>query len=74
LQSFGGRVKMGLTRAELVMSDFRWRHFEGEIILWAVRWYCRYGISYRDFEQMMGEARRKRRSFHNLSLNSKVCA
>ena len=37
------------------MSDFKWRHFEGEVILWAVRWYCRYGISYRDLEQMMGE-------------------
>jgi len=23
--------------------------------LWAVRWYCRYGISYRDLEQMMGD-------------------
>jgi transposase-like protein len=46
---------MGQTRAELVMSEFKWRHFEGEVILWAVRWYCRYGISYRDLEQMMGE-------------------
>lgn len=36
------------------MSDFR-RHFEGEVILWAVRWYCRYGVSHRDLEQMMGE-------------------
>ncbi|MFZ3238470.1 MAG: hypothetical protein WA184_24250, partial [Stellaceae bacterium] len=33
----------------------RGRHFEGEIVLWAVRWYCRYGISYRDLEQMMAE-------------------
>jgi len=33
------------------MLDFKWRHFQGEIILWA----CRYGISYRDLEQMMGE-------------------
>ena len=32
-----------------------WRHFAGEIILWAVRWYCRYGISYRELEEMMGE-------------------
>lgn len=24
-------------------------------MLWAVRWYCRYGVSYRDLEQMMGE-------------------
>src|SRR5580698_6999002 len=37
------------------MSEFKCRHFEGEIILWAVRWYCRYGISYRDLEQIMGE-------------------
>ncbi|MCA0343549.1 IS6 family transposase, partial [Rhizobium leguminosarum bv. viciae] len=26
------------------MSDFKWRHFQGEVILWAVRWYCRYGV------------------------------
>jgi transposase-like protein len=38
-----------------VVSDFKWRHFKGEIVLWAVRWYCRYGISYRDLEQMMAE-------------------
>ncbi|WP_235680989.1 IS6 family transposase [Agrobacterium vitis] len=37
------------------MSDFKWRHFQGEVILWAVRWYCRYGVSYRDLEQMMAE-------------------
>lgn len=37
------------------MSDFKGRHFEGEIVLWAVRWYCRYGVSYRDLEQMMGD-------------------
>ena len=37
------------------MSDFKGRHFEGEIVLWAVRCYCRYGVSYRDLEQMMGE-------------------
>jgi transposase-like protein len=37
------------------VSDFKGRHFEGEIVLWAARWYCRYGVSYRDLEQMMGE-------------------
>nr|QCL09159.1 putative transposase for insertion sequence IS6100 [Rhizobium rhizogenes]QCL09795.1 putative transposase for insertion sequence IS6100 [Rhizobium rhizogenes] len=40
------------------MSDFKWRHFEGGIFLWAVRWSCRYGISYRDLEQMVSERRR----------------
>lgn len=37
------------------MGDFKWRHFEGEVILWAVRWYYKYGISYRDLEQMLEE-------------------
>ena len=37
------------------MSDFKERHFGGEIVLWAVRWYCRYPISYRDLETMMTE-------------------
>jgi transposase, IS6 family len=34
---------------------FKWRHFQGEVILWVVRWYCRYGVSNRDLEQRMGE-------------------
>lgn len=37
------------------MNAFKGRYFEGEIVLWAVRWYCRYGVSYRDPEQMMAE-------------------
>ena len=35
--------------------DFKWRHFRGEIILWAVRWHCRYGISCRDLDEMPEE-------------------
>ncbi len=34
---------------------FKWRHFHGEVILQCVRWYCKYGISYRDLEEMMAE-------------------
>lgn len=37
------------------MNDFKWRHFRGEIILWGVRWYCKYGISYRNLEEMLEE-------------------
>jgi transposase-like protein len=37
------------------MSAFKWRQFTGEVILWAVRWYCRYGISYRELAEMLGE-------------------
>jgi hypothetical protein len=34
-------------------SAFKWRHFAGEMILWGVRWYCKYGISYRELEEML---------------------
>jgi transposase-like protein len=40
------------------MSDpslFKWRHFEAEIILCAVRWYLRYALSYRDVEELLRE-------------------
>ena len=37
------------------MNDFKGRHSGGEIVLWAVRWYCRYAVSYRDLEAMMTE-------------------
>ena len=37
------------------MSVFKGRHFTYEIIIWAVRWYCKYGISYRDLEEMLLE-------------------
>ncbi|CAO3360555.1 Transposase and inactivated derivatives-like protein [Azospirillum melinis] len=37
------------------VSDFKGRHFECEIVLRAVRRYCRYGIGDRDLEQMMVE-------------------
>ena len=34
---------------------FKWKHFQPEIILLNVRWYCRYALSYRDLEEMMAE-------------------
>lgn len=37
------------------MNASKWRHYRGEIILGCVRWYCRYGISYRELEEMMLE-------------------
>ena len=36
-------------------NPFKWRHFEPEIILLCVRWYCRFQLSYRDLEAMMQE-------------------
>lgn len=37
------------------MNIFKGRHFKYDIIIWAVRWYCKYGISYRDLEEMLSE-------------------
>jgi len=40
------------------MSDptlFKWRHFQADIILCAVRWYLRYALSYRDVEALLRE-------------------
>jgi len=34
---------------------FKWRHFEGEIILQRVGWYFRYSLYYRDLEERMLE-------------------
>ena len=37
------------------MIDFKGSHFEREIIMWGVRWYIAYPISYRQLEEMMSE-------------------
>jgi transposase-like protein len=43
------------------LSLFKRRRFPVEIILLCVRWYCKYGISYRDLAEMMSE--------HGVSVN-----
>lgn len=37
------------------MGIFSGRHYPKDVILWAVRWYCQYGVSYRDLEEMLTE-------------------
>ena len=42
--------------AKLLMTDaraFRGFRFPAEVILWAVRWYLRFPISYRDLEAIV---------------------
>lgn len=36
-------------------NAFKWRHYEGTIILLCIRWYLRYALSYRDVAEMMVE-------------------
>ena len=33
-------------------KTFKWKHHIGEVILWLVRWYCRYALSYRDLQEI----------------------
>jgi hypothetical protein len=34
---------------------FKHRNFQYDIIIWAVGWYCKCGISYRELEDMLCE-------------------
>lgn len=36
-------------------EPFKWKHFEGGIILWLVRWYGRYALSYNDLKEIAAE-------------------
>ncbi len=36
-------------------NEFKYKHFKGDVILWAVRWYCQFAISYRDLVIMATE-------------------
>ena len=42
-------------RGAILLSIFKRRRFPVSIILLCVRWYCKYGISYRDLAEMMFE-------------------
>jgi len=37
------------------MIEFKGSHFERDVILWCIRWYVAYPISYRQLEEMMEE-------------------
>ncbi len=37
------------------LNSFKWKHYEGKIILLNVRWYLKYSLSYRNLEEMMAE-------------------
>jgi transposase-like protein len=37
------------------VNPFKWKHYEGEIILLNVRWYLKYSLSFRNLKEMMAE-------------------
>ena len=36
-------------------TNFKWKHYQPEIIITCVRWYLKYPLSYRNLEEMMEE-------------------
>jgi transposase-like protein len=44
-----------LTLASASSSLFKRRHFDSSIIIWCIRWYITYKLSYRDLKDMMAE-------------------
>lgn len=38
-----------------VTNPFKWKHATGDVILWLVRWYSRYALSYRDLKEIAAE-------------------
>ena len=39
----------------MLSNSFKWKHYEGEIILLNVRWYLKYSVSYENLEEMMAQ-------------------
>jgi transposase-like protein len=39
----------------MLSNSFKWKHYEGEIILFNVRWYLKYPLSYRNLKGMIIE-------------------
>ena len=37
------------------MIEFKGSHFERDVILWTIRWYVAYPVSYRQLEEMIEE-------------------
>jgi len=46
-------VKTSQKSIKSTKNPFHWKHYQGEIILLNVRWYCSYGLSYRNLVEMM---------------------
>jgi transposase, IS6 family len=50
-----GLMRRGLARVSAPRSGFAGFRLPPEVIMVAVRWYLRYGLSYRDVEELLAE-------------------
>ena len=47
--------KKKIKDSNISSNSFKWKHYEGEIILLNVKWYLKYPLSYRNLKEMMAE-------------------
>ncbi len=55
-------------------APFKWKQFKGDIILWLVRWYGRYALSYNDLKEMALPLSRNRQWYKTFDSAKKTIA
>ena len=65
---------IGDVQVPVSRSAFAGFRFPAEVITVAVRWYLRYGLSYRDVEELLAERGVRGRSRHRLPVGATVHA
>jgi hypothetical protein len=58
----------------IATNPFKGRHYPGEVILSAVRWYLRYPLAYQHVSELLAERALFRRCQLRLAMGAGVCA
>ena len=53
------------------INSFKWKHYEGEIILLNVKWYLKYALRYRKLKEI-DRKRNKSRSYYNHEMGTSI--
>ncbi len=67
-----GLMRRRSVRESTPRSEFAGFRFPPDVIILAVRWYLRYGLSYRDVEELLAETGHRGRPCHGLSVGAAV--
>ena len=54
------------------VNSFKWKHYEGEIILLNVRWHFKYALSYRNLKKIMVKGGNKSQSYSNHEMGASI--
>jgi len=56
----------------MLSNSFKWKHYEGEIILLNVRWYLKNALSYRNLKENDGRQGSKSRPYNNHEMGTSI--